>query len=377
MTSGADIVVIGAGIAGASVAGELASRGADVLLLEREEQPGYHSTGRSAAMFIETYGPEQMRRLTRAGRDWFMNPAPDLADGPYLSDCGSLFVGYEGDEDRIEALVAEAKLTGSEIQIWTPAQVVARVPIMRADRLIAAVHEPGAMAIDVDRVLQSWLRLIKREKGRIETRAEVVSLRRQDGRWQIGLKGRDPITARVVIDAAGAWADEVAALAGVARVGLQPKRRTGIMIDLPAGVSSAGWPIVGDVASTFYFKADGGRLMLSPADETPVAPQDIQPEEIDIAVAIDRFMTATTVEVRRPGRTWAGLRSFVADGEPVIGYEPEVPGFFWLAGQGGYGIQSSAGAARLAASLVGGGGVPPALATFGVSAQKVSPARFR
>lgn len=374
MPTSTDILVIGAGIAGASVAAEIARDGAKVVLLEREDQPGYHSTGRSAALYIETYGPEQIRRLTRAGREWFLSPPEGLAEHPLMTPSGVILVGYEGEDDLIKGAVREAELTGSKVDVLSPADCAKRAPILKQDGLLGGVFDPSALAMDAASIHQARLKQVKRTGGALHCRAEVTGLKRAGGAWNVSTKAGE-FSAPVVVNAAGAWADVVAGIAGVKKVGLVPKRRTGIIVPLPSGMSPIGWPCVGDLKSTWYFKTEGGKLMVSPADETPVEPQDIQPDEMDVAIGIDRFMQATTVEVRRPERTWAGLRSFVADKELVVGYAPDAEGFFWLAAQGGYGIQSSAGAAMLAATLIQKKPLPKTLTDFGVNAQAMAPGR--
>jgi D-arginine dehydrogenase len=229
--------------------------------------------------------------------------------------------------------------------------------------------------MDASGIHQARLKQLRRQGGTLVCRAEVTGLKRSGGTWNVVTGTGESYSAPVVVNAAGAWADVIAGMAGVKQVGLTPKRRTGIIVPLPAGMSPIGWPCVGDLKSTWYFKTEGGKLMVSPADETPVEPQDVQPDEMDIAIGIDRFMEATTVEVRRPERTWAGLRSFVADKELVAGYAPDAEGFFWLAAQGGYGIQSSAGAALLAATLIQKKPLPKALTDFGVRAEAMAPGR--
>ena len=375
MATSADIIVIGAGIAGASAAAELAKAGAKVVLLEREDQPGYHSTGRSAALYIETYGPEQIRRLTRAGREWFLSPPEGLTEHPMMTPSGVILTGYTGDDALIKGAVSEAALTGSTVDVLSPEDCIKHAPILKREGLIGGVYDPSALAMDASGIHQARLKQMKRHGGTLVCKAEATEVKRTNGRWTVETRSGESYTAPTVVNAAGAWADVVAELAGVKKVGLKPKRRTGIIVPLPAGMSPIGWPCVGDLKSTWYFKTEGAKLMVSPADETPVEPQDIQPDEMDVAIGIDRFMQATTIEVKRPERTWAGLRSFVADKELVVGYAPDADGFFWLAAQGGYGIQSSAGAAMLAATLIQRQPLPKALTTFGVEAEAMAPGR--
>lgn len=371
-----DIIIIGAGIAGASAAYFLALGGANVVLLEREEQPGYHSTGRSAALFSETYGPTVIRRLSMASRAFLAQPPEGFAEHALLAPRGMLMVATEAEAAELAAFAAEIRANGGEIRMLDADEVVALVPVMRRELLAGGVLEPGAMDIDVHALHWGFIRGFRHAGGTLVNEACVERISRRGARWVVeDARGRG-FEADVVVNAAGAWADEIARLAGVAPRGLVPKRRTALMVDLPAGVHGDAWPMVCSITEDYYFKPDAGRLLVSPADETPVPPQDVQPEDLDIAIAIDRFMTATTVEVRRPGSTWAGLRSFFADGDPVSGFAPDAPGFYWLAGQGGYGIQTAPAMGRVAAGLILSGLVPDDVRAFGVDAEALSPGRL-
>lgn len=375
MTNKTDVLIIGAGIAGASAGYFLAGDGVRVAVLEREDQPGYHSTGRSAALFSETYGPTMVRKLSTATRTFLTEPPEGFAEHPILTPRGMLVMGGPDDIAKVDNLVREGRANGAAVERLDAQQLREIVPILRDGVFVAGAHEPAAMDMDVHALHQGFLRGLKRNGGRIETDAEITGLERAGDVWRATTRRGDVWEAAVVVNAAGAWADHVAEMAGVRRLGLTPKRRTAIMIDPPAGTDVNGFPMTTDVDETFYFKPDAGRLLLSPADATPVPAQDIQPEELDIAIAIDRFMSATTVEVRRPGESWAGLRSFVADGEPAAGYAPDADGFFWLAGQGGYGIQTSAAMGRLAAALVQKQPVPDDIAKLGLTAADIAPGR--
>jgi D-arginine dehydrogenase len=341
----ADIIVIGAGIAGASVADALAAS-ARVIVLEQEERPGVHATGRSAALFSETYGNEVIRALSRASRAFLADPPDGFCETALIRPRGTLYVASESQIDALGELGAGAptfeRLSGAEAR--------ARVPILRPEASVAALCEPGAMDIDVDALHQGFLRRLRRQGGQSVADAAVTALRRSAGGWTATTPKGD-FNAPIVINAAGAWADRVAALAGLAPLGLQPKRRTAALIDGPA-LDFAGWPMVIDVDETIYFKPDAGRLLISPADETDTEPGDAQPEDLDVAIAADRIERMTTLVVRRIAHRWAGLRTFAPDRTPVCGFDPRAQGFFWLAGQGGYGIQTSPALAALAARLV-------------------------
>jgi D-arginine dehydrogenase len=362
----ADVAIVGAGIAGVSLAARLAGP-QRVLLLEREESPGSHSTGRSAAMFIESYGPPQVRALTRASRPVYLAPAAL----PILSPRGVLYVGWRGQEDAFGALAALG------LDRLDPAATLARVPVLRTDGLLGGLGDDDAMDIDVDALLQGWLSRARHAGAVLWTGAELQSARRDGAGWTIALADGRSARAALLVDAAGAWADAVAARAGVAPLGLQPKRRSAFVFDPPAGVDVRRWPTVCAVDESWYVKPDAGRLLGSPANADPVDAHDVLPEELDIATAIARIEERTTLSIRRPQRTWAGLRTFARDGEPVIGFDDAASGFFWLAGQGGYGIQSAAGAARLAEALIAGTALPEPLSAAGVDPAALAPGRLR
>lgn len=363
-----DIAIVGAGIAGAALAARLAGHGT-VLLAEREAQPGTHATGRSAAMFMESYGSPQGRALTRASRASYLAPAAL----PVLAERGCLYVGFAGQEAAFESFG-----TNGGVERLSPAEVLARVPVLRPEGLLGGWIEPDAMEIDVDVLLQGELATARRGGAALWTGAELVAARRNAGAWTLGFADGRSAQAAVLVNAAGAWADTVATLAGLAPLGLQPCRRSAFTFDAPPGVDTRRWPLVGDFDEDWYFKPDAGALLGSPANADPVPPHDVVAEELDIALAIDRIQARTTLAIRRPRRTWAGLRTFAPDGEMVIGFDPAAAGFFWLAGQGGWGIQSAAGAAMLAEALVtGGSALPDAVAKHGVDVAALSPGRLQ
>ncbi|MFN3955143.1 MAG: NAD(P)/FAD-dependent oxidoreductase [Pararhodobacter sp.] len=362
------VLVVGAGIAGASVAAELAMLGADVVLLEREAQPGYHTTGRSAALYTAAYGPPAIRALTRASGPAFRH-SPGVH--PLLRPRGAMFLARTDQEVALGML--EAELRGAARRI-DAAAAMARLPILRPGYLSAALIDDQAADIDVDALHRMYLRRLVAAGGRFFASAEVQALSREGGGWCARIP-QGFWHAEIVINAAGAWADELARQAGVATVGLVPKRRTALLVDVPAGRVADAWPMAVDVEERFYLKPDAGKLLLSPADETPSPPCDASPDEMDVAVCIDRIQLAFDLPVRRVAHKWAGLRSFVADKCPVAGFAPDAPGFFWLAGQGGYGIQTAPALARLAAALALGRPVPSDIADEGVCAMALAPAR--
>jgi D-arginine dehydrogenase len=369
-----DFIVIGAGIAGASAGYELAARGR-VALLERESQPGYHSTGRSAAQYIQSYGNAPVRALTVGAWPFFNDPPQGFAENALLTPRGMLYVGRPDQLEALDRTVEEVRSLVAGIRRLDAATTREMVPVLRADVLGGAVHEPDARDIDVHALHQGFLRGFRARGGQVLTNAEVRTLHRGPAGW-LAETPAGAFTAPIVINAAGAWCDEVARLAGARPVGLAPKRRTVITFTAPAGFRIRSWPLVVGIDEDFYFKPDARQLLGSAADETPVPPCDAQPEELDVAIAVDRIEAATELKIRRIGNKWAGLRSFVADKTPVVGFDPDVEGFFWLAGQGGTGIQTAPAMGRLSAALATGGTVPADLMDLGVEEATFSPRRF-
>lgn len=372
-----DVLIIGAGIAGASLAWRLAHAGRSVLLLEREAQPGTHSTGRSAAMFMESYGPPGVRALTRASRAFYLHPPAGFADQPLLHPRHALFVATPDQRAALAALGDELAATGTQLKLLNAEQIVQAAPALKPGLFEQALLDTDGYDIDVDSLLQGFLRGARQAGAQLLVNAVPTQAERVGDAWRVTLSNGGVVQARIVVDAAGAWADEVAALFGAAPLGLEPRRRSAFTFRPPEGVDVSHWPMVSDVDETWYFKPDAGQLLGSPANADPVAPHDVQPEELDIALGIHQIQEATTLEIRRPTATWAGLRSFVRDGEIVIGFDDVQTGFFWLCAQGGYGIQSAAGASLLAASLIEGGTLPDELARHGVDPAVVSPSRLR
>jgi D-arginine dehydrogenase len=357
-----DIIVIGAGIAGASVAAHLAET-QRVAICEMEERPGYHTTGRSAAAYEPNYGPPAILALTRAAR-------PHFDAGGFLTPRDTMFYMAEGQEQAFERLMT-VQQGMAEI---SPAEARRRFPLLREGYAKRAVLDTGTADIDVDLLHQSYLRLFRQRGGELHCDHPVIALER-NGQWTVRTKG-ETIRARIIVDAAGAWGDVVAEMAGRRRVGLQPKRRSMAVVPGPEGVDVMRWPHVGDVGETWYMKPQSGKLMISPADATPVDPHDAYADDMSLAEGIDRFQQAIDCEVTRVERTWGGLRSFVPDGNPVVGYDAKEDGFFWLIGQGGYGIQSSPALSRLAAALVRGDAAPQDIVDEGLDLAEVSPKRF-
>ncbi|MFD2261628.1 NAD(P)/FAD-dependent oxidoreductase [Lacibacterium aquatile] len=369
-----DVVILGAGMAGASLAYHLAGR-RSVVILEQELAPGFHSTGRSAAIFTETYGPAVIRALTRGSRAFLTTPPTGFADHALIGPRGALAIALPEKRATLDAFFEMGKAHGA-VERFGVAETLSMVPVIKPEYADGAVYEPGALDMDVNGLHQGYLKGAK--AGGVELRCEAAprAIRKVGDLWELELAS-GILRTRVLVNAAGAWGDKVAELAGIATVGLIPKRRTALLFDPPDDVKSANWPLVDEIDQEFYFKPDAGRIFGSPADETPVEPCDVQPDEYDLAVAAYRIEEATTMPIRRLLHKWAGLRSFVADGLPVVGFEAAAPGFFWLVGQGGYGIQTADGMARLSAALILGEAVPGDLIVEGVDPAELTPARFR
>ena len=372
MAQNFDIAVIGAGIAGASVAAHLSQAGKRVALLEMESQAGYHTTGRSAAVYAPSYGPAPIRALTRASKGFFDGPPKGFSDTPLFSPRTIMMIAREDQQATLDTLVAEVK--ADTINVVDEATLRGYNPLVRENYAHAAMIDAAGQDIDVSALHQGFLRQFKAAHGTLITKAEVLGMA-QDGAWQIETPA-GVVQADIVVNAAGAWADQVGQMAGAEHIGLTPKRRTALIIAAPEGVDAASYPITIDVGEEFYLKPDAGRLLISPADATPSHPCDAQPDEMDVAVCVDRIETAFDLQVHRIENKWAGLRSFVADGSPVAGFSGKAAGFFWLAGQGGYGIQSSPALAEMAASQIFGKAIPAYIMDEGFDPVTVSPMRL-
>ncbi len=374
-TTETDVIVVGGGIAGAGAAYEIAAA-ASVTLLEREVRCGVHATGRSAASFTETYGNATVRRLAMASRTFLDRPPDGFATHPLLTPRGTLTIAREDQLDALAMSYERARALVPSVVRVSAAEALARVPILRPGAVAAATLEPHAMEVDVDGLHGGFLRGAKARSARIVTGAGVLGIARAGGLWRVETSVGS-FAAPILVNAAGAWADELAALAGVAPLGLVAYRRTAFTVPLPPNLDTAGWPLVDDVGERFYFKRDAGALLASPADATPSSPVDASPEDLDVAEGVDRLERATTLQVRRVTRAWAGLRTFAPDRSPVVGPDPDAEGFVWLAGQGGYGVKTSPALSRACASLIRLGTLPDDLLARGLTAADLLPDRLR
>lgn len=372
-----DFLIVGAGIAGAGVAYRLAGHGS-VLLVDMEEQAGYHTTGRSAAFYAETYGGPKLQPLTSASKDFLHAPPIGFTAAPLISDQGAIHIFT-----RAQEAVARQEFEASRKALpnirWLSAEELAdHAPHLARGRFAGGILDTECGALDVAALHQGYLKAARKMGAEISLGAAFDAAERTaSGGWAVRLR-REEISARVIVNAAGAWADTVAERAGIKPLGFEPLRRTLVTVPAPKQVAfSKNLPIVLDIEEDFYFKPEGDGFLLSPADETLSPPCDSQPELEDIALAVDHFEKATGSSVSRVEAKWSGLRTFSPDRAPVIGFEPGHDGFFWNAGQGGYGIQTSPAWSRYAAHLLLGQGMPDDLARFGAVAEWYSPARFR
>lgn len=362
-----DIVVIGAGIAGATAAAHLSAH-RRVALIEAEAVAGYHTTGRSAALWLQNYGPHDVRELSRLSRAFFENPPPGFASIPLMRQRAVLLVATEAQLPHLDEAIRE----GIGLRRVDAAEASRMLPAIRHGAIAAGAVEDDAFDMDVAAIHQGFLRQLRENGGTLALRHRAGAIERRAGQWHVNTTTGGIVRAPIVVNAAGAWGDEVAGLAGVAPLGLTPKRRTAALIE-PLPHHPEHWPMVCDVDEQWYARPEARtRLMVSPADETPDVPHDVQPEEIDVALGIDRMQQVLDIEVRRIEHKWAGLRTFSPDGSLAFGWDAKAEGWFWSVGQGGYGIQTSPAAGQLVADLVLGR--DPGEATGIVTA--VDPRRF-
>lgn len=366
-----DFAVIGGGIAGVSAAAHLAPHGS-VTLFETERALAFHTTGRSAAMFVANYGAEGSRPLGFASRGFLENPPEGSVDAPILSDRGLLWISDENRLDRLRTIAAEGDALGAGSVLVDSDEILRLVPKLRPDRIAGGLYEPNALDIDVAALHQAFVRIARKAGAELRVSSPVIGLAKLAQGWRISTPDGD-IECTAVVNASGAWGDVLARLAGIEPVGLQPLRRTAFMV--PGDHAYARWPFVVDVEQLFYFRPDGAQLLCSLAEETPSPPLDPRPDIADVALAIDRINGATTLDIRSVNSQWTGLRTFAPDREMVIGEEPTAPGFFWLVGQGGTGIQTAPAYGALVASQVLGSPLPPDMS--GLDPAVTSPARFR
>lgn len=365
--------MIGGGIAGVSAAAHLAARG-EVLLLEREGSLAYHTTGRSAAVFLPNYGSVGSRQLSAASRQFLEAPPTHSTDAPLLSERGVLWIARHGLRAELLRIAQQDPADKPGSTLLAPADVIQRVPFMRREGLEGGLYQAHVADLDVAALHQAFVRIVRANGGRIRTKSTVVGLTAGPRAWQVQLP-EEQLQAKVIVNAAGAWGDEIARLAGVEPIGLSPMRRTAFMV--PGSNEYVQFPMVIDAGNGYYFKPDGAQLLCSLSEENHCHPCDPKPRIEDVALAIERINEATTLAIRSVNSQWTGLRTFAPDGEIVLGEEPHAKGFFWLVGQGGTGIQTSPACGSLLASQVVGESTPADLAAAGINPDLLAPARFR
>jgi D-arginine dehydrogenase len=368
------VAVIGGGIAGTSAAYELAER-AEVTLFERESTCGYHSTGRSAALFTECYGDPIVRRLAIASRSFLERPPTGFSDELVVHPRPVMFIGTTAQQAALATALAEYSSMVPAVHGVSTAEALRLCPVLDPAVIHGGIIEPEARDIDVHALHIGFQRGTRARGGAIVTMSAVTALTPSGRGWTLTV-GDTEHHADVIVNAAGAWCDVVGRMAGAQSIGLIPKRRTAFTI-VPPTPGPLPWPMVIDVDEQFYFRPEGVHLLASPCDETPVEPQDVRHEEIDVALGIERVQSVTTLRIRSVVRAWAGLRSFVADHRPVNGWDPDLPGFYWIAGQGGFGIKTSPAMGRFAAAMILDGEPPEDLAAVGVTAEAAGVERLR
>ena len=365
----ADILVIGGGIAGLSAAAAL-STNARVMVLEAEDQVGYHSSGRSATMVHYALGDRLVRALTLASRPFFDDPPAGFTDVPIGRRMPVLIHAREDEREALDQLDAELA-PFAKLERLDAASVHELCPLLKDDALYGIADFNG-MRLDPHALLQGNLRQLRRNGGELRTGARVASIDRQGDTWAVTSDKDEIFSAPILVNAAGSWADQIAKLAGVQCLGLEPKRRTIITFNAPPGTNLDALPFAKTIGDELYFAPESGRLFASPMDEVPSAPTDAQPEDYEVALAAYRMEERTTVEVRQIHSKWAGLRTFTPDKHPAVGFAPDAEGFFWLAGQGGFGLQTSPAMAAITASLI----LRREWTVSDVSAEALSPGRF-
>jgi D-arginine dehydrogenase len=368
-----DFVVVGGGIAGVSAAAHLAPHGS-VVLLEKENTLAYHTSGRSAAMLVEDYGSAGARPLVKAARPFLENPPEGAVDSPLLAPRAVMWVCAGDDLGDLETMAMEGRAHGADALLLDRSEVVEAAPLMRSEWVAGGLFEKSGADIDVAGLHQAYVRIARSHEAEIRTGSPVEAIVRSPEGWRVSAAG-DSLACRGVINAAGAWGDVVARMAGVDPIGLQPMRRTAFMV--PGIDDSTDWPMIVEVNENWYVKPDGVQFLCSLAEEVPSEPMDARPRMEDVALAIDRINEATTLGIRTVNSQWTGLRTFAPDRDLVIGEDPTAPGFFWLVGQGGIGIQTSPAYGALLAALAVGGSPPAHLIDAGVDPARTHPARFR
>lgn len=373
----ADFIIIGGGIAGASAGYELRQKGR-VIILEKEAQAGYHTTGRSSAIFQKSYnkGDPLLNILVMASEDFLNNPPDGFSAAHLMKPRPLIYIATRENQDTLDDLQQKLSDIDVKTEFVRAEQAIRLLPILAPDYQDRILVEHGAADMDVCALHEGYLRDIKYSGGEVVTEAEVTAITKIDDHWRV-TTATGIYQARVVINAAGAWVDQIAEMADISPIHIQPLRRTVIMVALDDWLSPDDWPLVMDVAEGYYFKPESGKILMTPGDEKLMPPSDVQPEEIDIAYGADFLEKATVLKVDKIDHSWAGLRNQVADGHPVVGFDPEAQGFFWLAGQGGFGIKTAPAMGRITASLIMGAGLPQDMVDLGLTEDQISVKRVK
>lgn len=369
-----DFLVIGGGIAGVSAAYELAQHGS-VVVLEQESTPGYHTTGRSAAISSLNFISPAIQALTVISREFLSNPPECFGEYPLTSFRQSLWVTQHHQLEAHELMRQEAIDRKYKVSELSADEVVRRCPVIRRGRVAKGLLEEDTLDLDVHGMLHGYIRGLRARGGTLVLNAEVESISKDGDLWKVQVHDKEYLSP-VLVNAGGAWGDVIAKKAGVAPLRLRPLRRTVFTFEAPSGVAANSWPFVYDTAEEFYFKLENGIILASAFDEIESVPCDARPEEFDIAVAIDKILTATTLDIRSLKNKWAGLRTFAPDREMVVGEDASAPGFYWVAGHGGIGLMTAPGVAQALASLIVNKELPHSLSSIGVTKETLSPSRF-
>lgn len=374
MTRRFDVLVIGGGIAGVSLAYEVAES-RSVGLIDMEPALAYHTSGRSMAMFLESYGGPVIRALTSGSRAAFENP-PDIVDGPLLSPRGLLWVGTDGRTEDIQALYEAVQDLVPDVRLVDGAEAEDINPALAKGYTRLGLFEPRAMEIDVHALHQGYVKGLRRRGGTVVVPAQLAAAQHDGLRWDVRDTAGNRYEAEILVNAAGSWVDEVARLSGVNPIGIRPLRRTAFLVSAPEGITPRELPLTANIEGTWYFLPHGGGFACSPADETLQDPCDAKPDPVEIARALEEINRATVLNAKSIKNPWAGLRNFAPDGAPVVGYDDSAEGFFWYAGQGGYGMQIAPALARAGAALVDRQELPADLTARGVKAEHLMPCRL-
>ena len=376
--TGADFLVLGGGIAGLSAAARLARHG-KVLVLEAEEALGYHSSGRSVSFSHFGIGNGAVRGMTAWSRPFFEHPPEGFGDSPVARPMATIYMAGEAQLAALDALAADMATYTDAVERIGVERLLALCPVVRTggEHAVAGLYDPTGLKLEAAALLQGFARLVRKGGGEVLNGRRAARIERKGEAWEVTTEAGETFSAPILINASGAWADKVAEMAGVAPLGLQPKRRTIIVVDPPAGMEIAAWPFVHSIGGDFYMLPEAGQILVSPVDEVDDEPSDAAPEEYDTALAAYQLEQYTTLTVTRIAHRWAGLRSFVADRTPTAGFDTDAPGFFWLAGQGGYGLQTAPAMAAIVEALATGGAWPEGLEALGVPPEQVTPERLR